>query len=93
MLGRGMVADPGLACTIRSAATGLPWAHIAPLLAHYWQLVQPRVEARHRAGRIKQWLNFLRRVHPEAQALYEQLKPVNAVPDVDVLMRALARLA
>ena len=90
MLGRGMVADPGLALAILAdqgldrgqADTG--WDRLLPLLGHYWQLVQARIEPRARAGRIKQWLNYLRRRHPEAEAAYQALRTVNDSRSIDV---------
>ncbi len=138
MLGRGMVADPGLALAIRAAmapadapaapwqgnAAGsagiykekwhpaldcnnlfatesgvlegrpgsatafkglldtqlpphVPWAELRPLLGSFWALVEQRVERRHRAGRLKQWLNLLRRRYPEAQAAFDELRTTN----------------
>ena len=76
MLGRGMVADPGLALAIRadSAVAQLPWTHLQPLVAQFWQLVCARLEPRQRAGRLKQWLNFLRRVYPEAELAFQALR-------------------
>lgn len=76
MLGRGMVADPGLALAIRGIGARLSWAQLLPLMQEFWQLVCARVETRHRAGRLKQWLNYLRRVYPEAQAAYDTLRTV-----------------
>jgi len=76
MLGRGMVSDPGLALAIRGEA-GAHWAHILPLLPVFWQQVSARVEPRHRAGRFKQWLNYLRKRHPEAQAAFDALRLIN----------------
>ncbi|MBL8534940.1 MAG: tRNA-dihydrouridine synthase [Betaproteobacteria bacterium] len=85
MLGRGMVADPGLALAIRAADGPLPgplepipgWGSIFPLLGEFWHLVGARLDARHRAGRLKQWLNLLRRRFPEAEAAYAAIRPVN----------------
>ncbi|MBK8018203.1 MAG: tRNA-dihydrouridine synthase [Betaproteobacteria bacterium] len=85
MLGRGMVADPGLALAIRAADGCSPdaldplpgWGRIFPLLGEFWHLVGARLEARHRAGRLKQWLNLLRRRFPEAEAAYAAIRPVN----------------
>lgn len=76
MLGRGMVADPGLALAIAGHAAPA-WPTLVPLMRRYWQLVEARVEPRHRAGRLKQWLNLLRRRFPEAQSLYDTLRPVS----------------
>lgn len=94
MLGRGMVADPGLARAIRRAEAGgdaegddgsdagdrppeVPWREVLPQLALYLALVSQRVERRHRAGRIKQWLHYLRRRYPEAAAAHAELRTVN----------------
>lgn len=82
MLGRGMVADPGLALAITAAGRGaeaaeVSWAELQPLLAAFWVLVCAHVEPRATAGRLKQWLNHLRRRHPEAEAAYAAVRTVN----------------
>jgi tRNA-dihydrouridine synthase C len=97
MLGRGMVANPGLALAIvldaqlhgaraptsntgHAAALGsavLSWAELMPMLQLFWQLVSLRVEARHRAGRLKQWLNYLRRHCLDAQLAYDRVRTIN----------------
>ena len=90
MLGRGMVADPGLALDIAAHAAGLPpssgprapWSQLLPLLVLYWTLVGAHVAPRHQAGRLKQWLNLLRRRYPEAQQAYEALRCINAPAEV-----------
>ena len=60
----------------------VPWAQVQPLLHSFWLLVEGRVERRHRAGRLKQWLNLLRRRYPEAQAAFDELRTTN---DADAL--------
>jgi tRNA-dihydrouridine synthase C len=87
MLGRGMVCDPGLALAIVAAdagkgssesdRAGLSWAELQPLLAAFWRLVSGHIEPRARAGRIKQWLNYLRRRHPQAEAAYMAVRTIN----------------
>ncbi len=97
MLGRGMVANPGLALAIlldtelhgtqppaldieNSMTSGralLSWDELMPMLQLFWQLVSLRVEARHRAGRLKQWLNYLRRHCPDAQLAYDRVRTIN----------------
>jgi tRNA-dihydrouridine synthase C len=76
MLGRGIVADPGLALAVRGLAQP-GWTGLRPLLRVYWQRVALHVEPRHRPGRLKQWLNLLRRRFVEAEAAYQQLRTVN----------------
>ena len=88
MLGRGLVSDPGLALALRGQ-TAPTWTDLAPLLARYSQLIAPRVAAKHRGGRIKQWLNMLRRRHPEAQRAYEAVREMNAAEAIDECLAAL----
>ena len=75
MLGRGMVADPGLAHAVRGAAAP-DWDAVQPLLAVYWQRIAGHVVPRHRPGRLKQWLNLLRRRFPPAQELFDRIRTV-----------------
>ena len=84
MLGRGMVTDPGLALDILArlkpvdpVVRQVQWLDVAPLLQVYWQLVSSHVVPRHRAGRLKQWLNFLRRRYPEAEQAYQEVRTMD----------------
>ena len=82
MLGRGMVADPGLAWAIRAADGAMSaaapvtvdWSDLLPHLADFWRLVCRDLEQRQRAGRLKQWLNLMRRRFPEAQVAFQQVR-------------------
>ncbi len=86
MIGRGMVSDPGLGLAIQAHDAGLsvsgeqiadraaPWASLLPLMWQFWQRVALHVAARHRAGRLKQWLNYLRRSYPEAQQAFDEVR-------------------
>jgi tRNA-dihydrouridine synthase C len=55
----------------------VPWDELMPNVADFWARVGARVEPRHRSGRLKQWLNLLRRRYPEAQRAYDRLRLVN----------------
>jgi tRNA-dihydrouridine synthase C len=81
MLGRGMVSDPGLALAIAADGRGgqatVAWSELHPLLVRFWALVCGQIDPRARAGRLKQWLNYLRRRHPEAEALYAAVRTIN----------------
>jgi len=78
MIGRGMVSDPGLALAIVSPQRApLEWAALQPLLALFWKLIRAHIEPRARAGRLKQWLNYLRRRYPEAEAAYQAVRTIN----------------
>ena len=95
MLGRGAVTDPGLALAIKASLnshspsqpstkpTGVSWPTLLSLLADFWEIVCTRLDARSRAGRLKQWLNFLRRRFPEAEVAYQALKTTNDPSHID----------
>ena len=91
MLGRGVVTDPGLGLAIKAAMNGgdrlrragVAWLELLPLLAEFWHIVCTRLDARSRAGRLKQWLNFLRRRFPEAEIAYQQIRTVNEPALID----------
>ena len=74
MIGRGLVTDPGLALASRGQTGGTPWSDLLPLLHLFWLRVCTRVERRHRAGRLKQWLHYLRQRHPQAQTAFDELR-------------------
>ncbi len=52
----------------------VPWSDVLPLLGGFWLLVVARLERRQQAGRLKQWLNFMRHRYPEAQEAYDALR-------------------
>lgn len=69
-----------------AAVAALPWRRVVPLLADFWRDVNGRVERRHRAGRLKQWLNYLRVAYPEAQQAFDALRVVNDPDAISVWM-------
>ena len=84
MIGRGMVCDPGLARAIKgndaglgAGAAGLSWRELQPLLREFWRLVALHIEPRARAGRLKQWLHYLRRRHPQAELAFAAVRTLN----------------
>lgn len=92
MLGRGGVADPFLVTRIRamlageSAPASCSWVALYPLVLDYWRAVQLKVEARHAPGRLKQWLNLLRRNYVEAEVLYQLVRPLREPAHIDLLL-------
>ena len=67
----------------------LGWPDLLPLIARFWLRVESHVEPRHRAGRMKQWLNYLRRRHPEAEAIYMDWRTLNDATRMRELVQAL----
>ena len=82
MIGRGAVVDPGLGLAIKadvnkSASNAVTWAQLQPLVLDFWHIVTTRLDNKAQAGRLKQWLNFLRRRFPDAEVAYQALKTIN----------------
>jgi tRNA-dihydrouridine synthase C len=96
MLGRGAVADPFLASRLRAgqveqpdpAARDAEWALLRELIGDFRERVLRKVISRHAPGRIKQWLNLLRRNYPQAAQLYERIRGLSAMADVDRVFAA-----
>ena len=76
MIGRGAVVDPGLGLAIKTPGHILTWPQLIPHLLDFWHIVRTRLETRAQAGRLKQWLNFLRRRFPEAELAYQAVKTI-----------------
>ncbi|WP_279211284.1 tRNA dihydrouridine synthase [Delftia acidovorans] len=102
MLGRGIVADPGLALAIRAAVEGgqapaeqlaaqVFWSHLVPQVQRFWDMVCEDLEPRQRAGRLKQWLNLLRRRFPEAEQAYQEVRTQTDQREITLWVQALAR--
>lgn len=98
MLGRGIVADPGLALAIRQAveggdvasnAPGVNWLQLVPQIQRFWQMVCEDLEPRQRAGRLKQWLNLMRRRFPEAEVAYQEVRTQTDQRAISIWMDAL----
>ncbi len=93
MIGRGAVVDPGLGLAIKASFNNtsmntVTWAQILPLVVDFWQIVTTRLDHKAQAGRLKQWLNFLRRRFPEAEVAYQSLKTINNPALVDAWLAA-----
>ncbi|GAA5785014.1 tRNA dihydrouridine(16) synthase DusC [Chitiniphilus shinanonensis] len=85
MLGRGMVADPGLARSVKRGERA-GWAEIEPLLRPFWGKVQLATLPKYQPGRLKQWLAYLRRIHPQADELFQRIRTVTDPREVERLV-------
>lgn len=103
MIGRGAVADPGLLLALRAAvahgvpasedvpaeqATVVPWAHMLPHMQRFWDLVCRDLNPGQRAGRLKQWLNLMRRRYPEAEIAFQEVRVLTSQQLVGDWLRA-----
>ncbi|HMT81420.1 MAG TPA: dihydrouridine synthase, partial [Azonexus sp.] len=55
-------------------------------VATYWLGVRKKVVPVHAGGRLKQWLAMMRRNYPEAEVLYDRMRPIKAAADIDAAM-------
>ena len=72
-------------------SAGVSWAQLVPLLDAFWRIVCARLEPRSRAGRLKQWLNFLRRRFLEAETAYQQIRTLNDPARIDAWLARLVQ--
>jgi tRNA-dihydrouridine synthase C len=83
-----MVANPGLALAIRQVDSGqsepalLSWPQVLDLIDAFWHLVVVHLECNQQTGRLKQWLNLMRRVFPQAQEAFMAVKAFHDPADV-----------
>ncbi|MBS0369983.1 MAG: tRNA-dihydrouridine synthase [Proteobacteria bacterium] len=92
MLGRGAVSDPFLARRIAAGAEvpadrDAEWGELLHLIGDFWERVQLKVEPRHAPGRLKQWINMLRRNFPAAELLYQDLRAQPECRAIDHVLR------
>lgn len=98
MLGRGMVARPALACNVLAALGAAPgnlgqagpdwsWEELAPLMHAFWGVATTRLEQRQQAGRVKQWLLYLRRHYPQAQLAFDAVRTITQPKQMDEWLR------
>lgn len=93
MLGRGIVTNPGLGLAIQAFDAGqqraaLSWQEVLPHLGIFWGHIAQHISPRHQAGRFKQWLNFLRKHYPEAEAAYQELRTLTEPQRIEDWLRA-----
>ena len=61
---------------------------LLPLIADFWQIVCASLDRRQQAGRLKQWLNFLRRRHPQADIAFMAVRTLDDPLAVTQWLRA-----
>lgn len=95
MIGRGAVANPGLGLEIKAKLNSqdnyrYTWSNLVPLMNNFWDLICVKLEPRAQAGRLKQWLNFLRRNFPEAELAYQHIRTINNPEEIGKWLKTLS---
>ena len=89
MLGRGAVRSPDLASRIRqNKMTEAQWQVVRHLLIDFWHDIRKTLPEKDCAGRLKQWVNHLRKVHPDAEALWHEIRTEKQWPKLERLIEA-----
>lgn len=92
MLGRGALAMPNLAQTIRTGETAMPWPQVLELLMRYSEFEISGDKGQYYANRIKQWFSYLKLQYPQAAELFQQLRVLRKSSDIlSTLNQALAQ--
>ncbi|EPJ45450.1 MAG: nifR3/Smm1 family protein [Osedax symbiont Rs1] len=91
MIGRGILANPALAYEIKQklnseVAKVFDWADTVALIIEYYENVQLQLPPPFVSGRVKQWLNMMRKQNSNAQLLFEKIKIIS---ELDSLTAAL----
>ena len=86
MIGRGAVRQPDLAMMIRNQQEPQHWTQIRVLIDVFWLDLSRTLSPKDCLGRLKQWLNYLRQRHPEANQLFQQIRLEKDAAVVDRLL-------
>jgi tRNA-dihydrouridine synthase C len=81
MIGRGLIAKPDLAKTIKNQLVNgenasLEWPHVLKLVVLYLSRIEQNLAAKYVHGRLKQWLFHLQREYEEAGCVFEKIKTI-----------------
>lgn len=76
MLGRGLLANPGLASQIKFGAPPLTWPEIVELLQGFQLSLLHTCNPKHACGPVKQWLGYLKLYYPQAALLLNGVKRI-----------------
>jgi tRNA-dihydrouridine synthase C len=74
MLGRGLLANPGLARAIKGDSMEFSWSELIPCLQQYFAATSAAYPKKFIGNRLKQWLHYLQRHYPQARHLFERIK-------------------
>ena len=81
MVGRGLLANPGLINEIRGL-DALSWQQFLPHLFDFQESEMEFGERRHQGNRIKQWLAYLKQHYKEANSFFDEVKRMTNPDDI-----------
>ena len=90
MLGRGVLAMPNLAQTIRGKQAPMQWQQVLTLLQNYAQLEMRGDKGLYFPNRIKQWLSYLRPSFPQAETLLREIRRLQQADAIQQQLNAVS---
>lgn len=88
MLGRGVLALPNLARTIKNGDQPMNWQAVIALLVQYSGYEMYGAKGVYYPNRVKQWLKYLSRQYPEAKALFTQVRTLRNADDILAVLKS-----
>lgn len=88
MLGRGALAMPNLANTIKFQHDAYDWAKVRELLIAYSGYEIYSEKGLYYPNRIKQWFAYLKRQYPEAEDMFMQLRKLRKANEIVEVLSA-----
>ncbi|MAD75780.1 MAG: tRNA dihydrouridine(16) synthase DusC [Rheinheimera sp.] len=82
MLGRGALAMPNLAQSIKQQQAVMPWPQVLQLLMHYSEFEISGDKGKYYANRVKQWFSYLKLQYPQAASLFQHLRLLSKSADI-----------
>lgn len=88
MLGRGALAMPNLAASIKYGHTPYDWDEVKSLLVDYTGYEIYSEKGLYFPNRIKQWFTYLKRQYPEAQEMFMALRRLKDADEIVKILNA-----
>jgi tRNA-dihydrouridine synthase C len=82
MLGRGALAMPNLAQVIKNHQAHMPWEQVRALLVRYSGYELFGDKGKYYPNRVKQWLGYLSRQYPQAEALFMRIRALRSADEI-----------
>lgn len=82
MLGRGVLAMPNLAQVIKGHEAHMPWEQVRELLVRYSGYELFGDKGKYYPNRVKQWLGYLSRQYPQAEALFLRIRALKCADEI-----------
>ncbi|MEQ4531854.1 MAG: tRNA dihydrouridine(16) synthase DusC [Mixta sp.] len=82
MIGRGALNVPNLSRVVKYNEPPLAWPQVMALLHRYTRLEKQGDTGMYHVARIKQWLGYLRKAYPQADALFTTVRTLKSSAEI-----------